>query len=137
MRHAFERLDAGREQVVAIFLDSGPELLVAYLEALKAGAVPNVVNGSLQPEEVQHIVADSDARVLVTDLERWAALGSLREGIGVRHVLLTGEGGPVEGTRPFAAALAEAPNASRRSTCPRIPWPACSTRRARPGSPRG
>src|SRR5512135_2956080 len=107
--HAFERLDAGREQVVAIFLDSSPELLVAYLGALKAGAVPNVVNGSLQPEEVQHIVADSDARVLVTDPERWATLGSMREGLGVRHVLLTGEGGPVEGTRPFVAALAEAP----------------------------
>lgn len=107
--HAFERLDAGRERVVAIFLDSSPELLVAYLGALKAGAVPNVVNGSLQPVEVQHIVADSDARVLVTDPERWAALGSMREGLGVRHVLLTGEGGPVEGTRPVVAALAEAP----------------------------
>ncbi len=71
--------------------------------------MPNVVNGSLQPEEVQHIVADSDARVLVTDPERWAALGSMREGLGVRHVLLTGEGGTVEGTRPFVAALAEAP----------------------------
>ena len=56
---ALTGLGAGRGEVVAIFLDSGPELLVGYLGALKAGAVPNVVNAALQPEEVRHVVADS------------------------------------------------------------------------------
>ena len=58
---ALTGLEAGQSEVVAIFLDSGPELLIGYLGALRAGAVPNVVNAALQPEEVRHVVADSGA----------------------------------------------------------------------------
>ena len=133
---ALTGLEAGRGEVVAIFLDSGPELLVAYLGALKAGAVPNVVNGSLQPEEVRHVVADSGARVLVTDPDRWAALGPVRDGLGVRHVLLTG-GEPTAGAIPSTRSWPPPRTASQPSTSPPAPWPACSTPRARPDIPRG
>ena len=101
--NALVGLEAGQGEVVAIFLESGPELLVGYLGALKAGAVPNVVNAALQPEEVRHVVADSGARVLITDPDRWAALGLVRDGLGVRHVLLTG-GEPAAGTYFFRIA---------------------------------
>jgi long-chain acyl-CoA synthetase len=104
---ALTGLGAGRGEVVAIFLDSGPELLVGYLGALKAGAVPNVVNAALRPEEVRHVVVDSGARVLITDPDRWAALGPVRDGLGVRHVLLTG-GEPADGAHFFDAVLAAA-----------------------------
>ena len=104
---ALTGLGAGRGEVVAIFLDSGLELLVGYLGALRAGAVPNVVNAALQPEEVRHVVADSGARVLITDPDRWAALGTVRDGLGVRHVLLTG-GEPAAGAYSFDAVLAAA-----------------------------
>ena len=104
---ALTGLEAGRGEVVAIFLDSGPELLVGYLGALRAGAVPNVVNAALQPEEVRHVVTDSGARVLITDPDRWAALGPVRDGLGVRHVLLTG-GEPAAGAYSFDAVLAAA-----------------------------
>jgi long-chain acyl-CoA synthetase len=106
--NALTGLEAGRGEVVAIFLESGPELLVGYLGALKAGAVPNVVNAALQPEEVRHVVADSGARVLITDPDRSAALEPVREELGVRHVLSTGGGEPTAGAHSFDAVLAAA-----------------------------
>ena len=53
--------------VLAIFLESCPELVIGYLGALKAGVVPNVVNGFLTTEEVRVVVADSGAKLLLTD----------------------------------------------------------------------
>jgi long-chain acyl-CoA synthetase len=77
--------------VIALLLESGPELLIATLGAFKAGVVPNVVNAMLRPEEVRAIVADSGAVLLVTDSERWYSLEPLRAGLGVRDTLLAGE----------------------------------------------
>jgi long-chain acyl-CoA synthetase len=99
--------DIGQERVIAIFLESGPELLISVLGCMKAGAVPNVVNAMLSPEEVRHVVADSAALLLVTDPDRWEALRPVRDGLGVRQALVTGAG-PGTDARPFDAALAEA-----------------------------
>ena len=44
---ALTGLEAGQSEVVAIFLDSGPELLIGYLGALRAGAVPADEDGGL------------------------------------------------------------------------------------------
>jgi long-chain acyl-CoA synthetase len=98
-------------EVIAIFLDSSPELVVACLGALKAGVVPNVVNGTLQPNEVQAVVADSRARWLVTDRDRWEALAPVRSGLGIeeRHFLITGDGAKSGGTQSFDGMLAGAP----------------------------
>jgi long-chain acyl-CoA synthetase len=100
----------GPGDVIAIFLDSSPELIIAFVGALKAGAVPNVVNGMLKPEEVRAVVSDSGARLLVIDPERWEALGPVRPGLGVesRHVLLTGVDALDEGVRSFDKSLASA-----------------------------
>lgn len=80
---------------VAIFLDSSLELLVTYIGALKAGAVPNVVNGFLKPAEVRHVVNDSEARLLFTDAGRWALLGEVRgELVTEQAIMCGGEGAP-------------------------------------------
>jgi long-chain acyl-CoA synthetase len=100
--------NVGREGVIAIFLESGPELLIAVLGAMKAGSVPNVVNAMLSPEEVRHVIADSRALFLVTDPDRWEALGPVRAGLGVRQTLVTGAG-PGTDARSFDDVLAEAP----------------------------
>src|SRR3954447_26703871 len=68
---ALADLEVGTGDVVAVWLDSTPELIVAYLGSVKAGAVPNVVNGLLTPEEVRAVVSDSGAHLLVTDPVRW------------------------------------------------------------------
>jgi long-chain acyl-CoA synthetase len=93
---------------VALFLESSTELVTAYLGALKAGAVPNVVNGFLKPEEVRHVVNDSGAKLLVTDPGRWAALEPVRADLVTAHALVTGEG--AVGARRFDEALAEGPD---------------------------
>ena len=62
--------------MIAIFLDSSPELVIACLGALKAGVVPNVVNGMLQPDEVRAVVADSRAGAR----HRSRSLGGARAG---------------------------------------------------------
>ena len=94
--------------MLAIFLESGPELLISVLGSLKAGTVPNVVNAMLRPEEVRPVVAESGARLLVTDADRWQALAPVRDGLGVRQALVTGVCADA-GTRPFEDALAQAP----------------------------
>ena len=108
--NALGTLGVGPGGVVALFLDSGPELAVAYLGALRAGAVPNVVNGSLKPEEVRLVVADSGALVLVVDPTRWADLAPVRDGLGIRHALVTEAADPDAGALPFAATLDAAPD---------------------------
>jgi long-chain acyl-CoA synthetase len=75
-------------QVIALLLESGPEILISCLGAFRAGVVPNVVNAMLRPEEVRNVVADSGASLLVTDAGRWEGLGSAREGLGVRRTIL-------------------------------------------------
>lgn len=102
-------LDVGQGQVVAIFLESSPELLISVLGSLKAGVVPNIVNAMLGPEEVRHIVADSEALLLVTDPDRWLALKPVRDGLGIRQTLITGAR-PDTDARAFEDALAVAPD---------------------------
>ncbi|SIO06913.1 long-chain acyl-CoA synthetase [Singulisphaera sp. GP187] len=97
--------------VIAIFLESCPELIIAYFGALKAGVVPNVVNASLKPEEVRLVVSDSKAILLLTDPTRWESLEPVRTGLGTRLTLVTGHVAEHEAEDPelksFDAALAE------------------------------
>ncbi|MFO0917608.1 MAG: AMP-binding protein [Planctomycetaceae bacterium] len=81
-----EGVQAG--QVIALLLESGPQLVIAALGSFKAGVVPNVVNAMLRPEEVRAVVADSEAVWLLTDTERFAALQSVSDGLGVRRTLV-------------------------------------------------
>jgi long-chain acyl-CoA synthetase len=76
--------------VLAIDLESCPELVIAYLGAIKAGIVPNVVNAFLQPEEVRVVVADSGAKLIVTDPGRHDALAPLAKALGTDRAIVTG-----------------------------------------------
>ena len=82
--------DVNAGDVIALVLESGPELLIATLGSFKAGVIPNVVNAMLRPEEVQTVVSDSEAVLLITSPEREAAIKSVRMQLGVKEVLLTG-----------------------------------------------
>jgi long-chain acyl-CoA synthetase len=97
-------------EVIALLLESRPELLIAALGAFKAGVVPNVVNAMLSPEEVRTVVANSGAALLVTDPERWADVEPVCAGLGVRDTLLTGDA--------FTSALA---GADQRFDCLDLP----------------
>lgn len=75
-------------RVIAVLLESCPELIIAVLGALKAGVVPNIINAMLRPEEVRAVVADSGAAWLLTDADRLAGLEGVRAGLGVERTLV-------------------------------------------------
>jgi acyl-CoA ligase (AMP-forming) (exosortase A-associated) len=86
-------LDAGvqpRERV-AVFLEKRIENVAAMFGAALAGAVFVPVNPQLKPEQVAHILADCNVRVLVTSGERLAQLDDAVAGCpDLRTVFVTG-----------------------------------------------
>ncbi len=96
--------------VVAIFLESCPELVIAYLGTLKAGGVPNVVNGFLRPDEVRNIVRDSGADILITEPGRRRELEDVAGELGTRHLLVTGGPSRDVGDLSFDAIVSAAPD---------------------------
>jgi benzoate-CoA ligase family protein len=83
------------EQRVAIVLPDGVEFVAAFLGAMKIGAVPVPMNTFARPNELQWMLEDSRAHVLVTD----ASLVASAETTPTRR-LLVGE--------DFSAALQHA-----------------------------
>lgn len=75
-------------QVIAVLLESGPELVIAAIGAFKAGVIPNIVNAMLRAEEVRVVVSDSEAVWLLTDSERWKGLQQIGNGTGVSRVVV-------------------------------------------------
>jgi long-chain acyl-CoA synthetase len=64
--HALGRLGLAVGDRVVVLLPNCPEVLQAYAGILKAGGVIVPVVFLLGPDEVRHILADSEARVVVT-----------------------------------------------------------------------
>ncbi len=76
---------------VAVFLEKRVENVAAMFGASLAGAVFVPVNPQLKPEQVAHILADCNVRILVTSPERLAQLGeALAACPDLRTVFVTG-----------------------------------------------
>jgi long-chain acyl-CoA synthetase len=77
--HALRRLGVAAGDRVMVLLPNCPEVLQAYGGILRLGAVIVPVVFLLSPAEVRHILADSEAKVVITSpelagkLEGWAA----------------------------------------------------------------
>jgi amino acid adenylation domain-containing protein len=57
----------GADDRVAIFMERGPEAVSAYFGALAAGAIVIVVNERFRPRQVEHVLRDATASVLLTE----------------------------------------------------------------------
>jgi long-chain acyl-CoA synthetase len=66
LAHALTRLGVAEGDRVVVLLPNCPEVLQAYAAILKAGAVVVPVVFLLSPDEVRHILADSEAKVVIT-----------------------------------------------------------------------
>ena len=77
-------LGLARGERVAIYLDKRIEFVVAAFGTSAAGGVFVPVNPILKAEQVGHILRDCNVRVLVTTVERLAALG---DGLAACHDL--------------------------------------------------
>jgi len=76
---------------VALFLDNSPDFLTAYLGTQYAGGVVVLVNTQYRQVELSHILADSGARVCVTNAAGATELAPLRAQLPALEWLLTAE----------------------------------------------
>jgi amino acid adenylation domain-containing protein len=66
LAHRLRELGAGPEAAVGVFLPRDPELIVALLAALKAGAAYVPLDPAYPPERVEYMLADTRVPILVT-----------------------------------------------------------------------
>jgi long-chain acyl-CoA synthetase len=106
LAHVLRRLGVGPGDRVMVMLPNSPEVVQSYGAILKVGAVIVPVIFFLGDKEVGHILADSEAKVVITAADM---LGKVEGQIGVLpslgHVLLV-DGGWDERTRSLAAEMA-------------------------------
>ena len=99
--HALVRLGVQPGDRVVVMLPNCPQVMQSYGGILRVGAVIVPVIFLLGEAEVAHIVADSEARVVITSSDM---VGKVEKQIGVlpnlRHVLLV-DGGGQSGLRSF------------------------------------
>jgi long-chain acyl-CoA synthetase len=84
-------LDLGlkRGEVLSLFLPSLPELIIAYLGAVRAGVTVNVVNAMLREQEVAYILKDCRSRAVLTDVQRLPMIESLRSEVPSLTVVIS------------------------------------------------
>jgi len=81
----------GRGERLAVYLEKREETVVALFGAAAAGGVFVPVNPVLKPDQVAHILADCNVRILVTSRERLNALaGVLARCPDLRTVIVIG-----------------------------------------------
>jgi long-chain acyl-CoA synthetase len=94
LAHALGRLGVAPGDRVVVMLPNCPEVIQSYGAILKCGAVIVPVIFLLGDKEVAHILADSEAKVVITSTDmQWKVEGQLGVLPSLRHVLLADGGG--------------------------------------------
>ncbi len=104
----FRRLGLGHGDCIAIFMENNAAYLQLCWAAHRAGLYYVCISSYLTAEEVDYIVADANAQVLITSAakaEVAAELVDLMPGVGERFMV----GGEAAGYRSWEAAIAEQP----------------------------
>jgi long-chain acyl-CoA synthetase len=83
----FAGLDLRRGERVALHLPNRPDFVLAYYAALKAGLVPLSLNTSYKAEELEYIINNAAAAMVVTAEGIDASLPSRSRMPSVRHLL--------------------------------------------------
>lgn len=89
-----QSLGLRRGDRVAIYLEKRLELVAAIFATSAAGGVFVPVNHVLKPAQVEHILADSGARFLVTSTDRLGQLTAALAGSEVEQVIVVGDSIP-------------------------------------------
>ena len=66
---ALAAIGVQREQRVLMVMDDTPAFPAVFCGAIRAGMVPVPVNPLFKPEDYRYLLADSDARAVVADLD--------------------------------------------------------------------
>lgn len=90
-------LGVKRGDRVAIHSTQRPETIMAHLAAYRLGAIATTISALSGPDTIAHILADSGARVIVTQDSLWEAVRPLRSTFGtLDEVIVVGDPGPEE-----------------------------------------
>lgn len=89
-----------RENRIAILLPDSPEFVFAFWGAIWMGAVPVPINTACTVDDIQYILQDSRAKVLLTTQEWQEKLSPIQSQF-LRHVLLA------DGAQPFESLLSQ------------------------------
>jgi acetyl-CoA synthetase len=89
---------------VAILLGQTPETALAHVAAYKLGAIAVPLFVLFGEEALEYRLADSGARLVVTDLANWPKIAALRARLGELRAAIVVGGRGIDGTLDFAAA---------------------------------
>jgi long-chain acyl-CoA synthetase len=74
---------------VSLYLTNSAEYFIAYFACFKLGAWAGPVNALLKPQEIEFIVSNSEAAVVVTQADLYANLAAVRDRLPmVRHIVV-------------------------------------------------
>src|SRR5215211_1583474 len=77
----------GKGDVVSLLLPNSVEYIVAYFACWQLGALAGPVNGLLKSQEIEYVVSNSEARLMLVNTEFLAAV----EGIEIQRVVFDDE----------------------------------------------
>ncbi len=103
--NGFAGLGVARGDRVAIWLPNTAAFVIAYLGLQKLGAIAVTINTGLKAAEIDFILKDSGAEILLTTAALYTELAAL-DLSSLRHTILIE--GEAPGTQSFAALLAQA-----------------------------
>jgi long-chain acyl-CoA synthetase len=83
---------------VSLYLTNSAEYFIAYFACFKLGAWAGPVNALLKPQEVEFIVSNSEAAIVITQADLFESLAAVRDRLPlVRHLVIAGDRGPGAG----------------------------------------
>src|SRR5271167_1537061 len=83
------RLGVGRGDTVALLLSNRPEFHLCDLAAMMLGATPFSIYSTYSPPQIQHLVADAGARVLICEQQFLAQVLEARKELAhLEHVIV-------------------------------------------------
>ena len=106
---AFKALGAARGDHIAVLVPNSPEFLFAWFGAMTGGFTAVTINTLLKADELEYILNDSDAKILVTTPALRKALDSAWPRLTkLKHVLLTEKDAAFSDAPELHAAIAAA-----------------------------
>ena len=82
----------GGDKIVLV-LPNIPEFIISYMAIIGLGATAVTVNPTYTPREVDHILWDSDAKVIILERSNLGNLSDIIKQNALKHIITTGEGG--------------------------------------------
>lgn len=104
-----QNLGAQKGEHVAVLVPNSPEFLFLWFGAMTAGLTAVTINTLLKAEELDFIINDCDARILVTTPQFRKALDPVWARLTkIKHVVITAPDAAILGTKDLATEMAAA-----------------------------